>query len=568
MENAELYLNLKRLLEQAVHILYPGIENFCPEVELDTPRDLSHGDLFSNIAFKIAKVTKKDLTDTGGKICQEIETHLGKDAMLSRCIKKVKLIPPGFINFFFSEAYLSQTLAQINREDVAFGAFNLGQGEKVQVEFVSANPTGPLSIAHGRQAAIGDALANIFSFLGYRVNREYYINDEGLQIENLGRSVWVRFRQQFGEEHQLPPDGYRGTYIIDLAKKIPAEFKDKYTSWDEAAKGFFIGFGCQEILKIIKQDLESFGVKFDTWVSQADLIKSEKVKQAISLLKKKDFIYEKEGATWLKSSLLGDDKDRVVVKSDGSLTYIASDIAYHKDKYEQGFKKIINIWGPDHHGYILRLRAAVKALGYDDMRLKILIVQLATLYRDGKPVAMSTRAGSFITLEEVIAEVGKDVARFFFLKRRLDSHLDFDLTVAKQESLENPVYYIQYAHARISSLLNYARDNRIDIQDIARDETITASYFKYLDKPEEINIVRMLQQFPFVLIAVCEQLEPNVLISYLETIAKSFHKYYAQYRIVSPESSLTRARIFMALATGVVLRNGLRLLGVAFPEKM
>ncbi|MCM8763627.1 MAG: arginine--tRNA ligase, partial [Candidatus Omnitrophica bacterium] len=337
--------------------------------------------------------------------------------------------------------------------------------------------------------------------------------------------------------------------------------------WNIETRDFFIRFGCEEILKIIRGDLVNFGVEFDNWVSQSLLIKSGCVKEVIASLEEKGFIYHKEGAFWLKSTLFGDDKDRVVRKSDGSLTYIASDIAYHKDKYERGFNWLINLWGPDHHGYISRLRAAVKALGYDEEKLKILIVQLATLYRNGKVVPMSTRAGTFITLEEVVKEIGKDVARFFFLSRRLDSHLDFDIALAKKDSAENPVYYLQYAHARINSLKEHARERGIELDKILSDSKVIDLLISHFQE-EELNIIRLIHQFHYIILEVERNLEPNILIVYLQMLAKTFHQYYARYRIIDSDIEKSYTRLIMAMAVGVVIGNGLKLLGISLPEKM
>lgn len=561
----DLHLNLQQALDGVIRSKFRELDPNSLEVELSLTKDLSYGDFSTHIAFKIGSLINKPPWEVGKDILKAMELEQSKDPFLKRGIKKVELKPPGFINFFVSQSYLYKTLSKIVFEKDNFGSVNLGKGKSIQIEFVSANPTGPLSIAHGRQAAVGDALANIFSFLGYRVVREYYINDEGIQIENLAKSIWARFCQQSGKEVEFPSDGYRGDYIVELAQKIPQ--KNHFLVWNKETEQFFSSFGTEEILVRIKKDLEKFGVKFDHWVSQANLRKSGEVEEAISFLKKKNFIYEKDRALWLRSTKFGDDKDRVVVKSDGSFTYIASDIAYHKDKYERGFHEIINLWGPDHHGYIGRLKAAVEALGFNSDQLKILIVQLVTLYRQGKVVPMSTRAGNFITLEEVMEEIGKDVARFFFLSRALDSHLEFDLARAKDQSLENPVYYIQYANARITSIFDYAKKNKIEIevteQSLERLESILANL-----EDEELNLVRRLQQFPYILISVSRQLEPHILVSYLETLAKSFHQYYDRYRIVGQHPEITRARIFLVWAVGIVIRNGLKLLGISFPDRM
>lgn len=566
MSNNNLCQRIKSCLEYSVKSCFPQLKDIPLNIEVSICRELNHGDFYSNLVLKLMGLLKKSAEDIGQVFLPILDKMIKEDSFLKDVVKKVDFRHPGFINFFLSEKYLCKEIINCIMEGDRFGSSDSGKGCSVLIEFVSANPTGPLSIAHGRQAAIGDALANIFSFLGYRVEREYYINDEGIQMYNLAKSIWVRFRELMGEKVEFPEDGYRGEYIIDIARKIPLR-KDTYPKWNDEAYKFFFKFGSEEILNIIKQDLANFGVKFDNWINQSSLINSGQVNKAIEFLEKRGFIYRKEGALWLKSTSFGDDKDRVVVKSDGNFTYIASDIAYHRDKYERGFDLLINLWGPDHHGYIARLRAAIKALGYDEKKLKILIVQLATLYREGKVVPMSTRAGNFVTLEEVVNEIGKDVARFFFLSRRLDSHLDFDITLAKKESAENPVYYIQYAHARINSLREYAHNKGLNLERITFDKHMLDLLLSYY-REEELNIIRLLQQFPYIIKEVEYHLEPNILIVYLQTLAKAFHRYYASFRIIDSELEKSYARILMALAVGVVIRNGLRLLGISFPEKM
>jgi len=563
MEKKDLYTALKSCIKKSLDNCFP---NLNIDFELNFCKELSQGDFYSNVIFKLARLIEKTAGEIKDKFLPKLEEAIKANSFLKNAIKEIDFKLPGFINFFLSEEYLSKTVFNCLSEGDKFGSSSEGKNESVLIEFVSANPTGPLSIAHGRQAAIGDALANIFSFLGYRVEKEYYINDEGTQIENLAKSIWVRYRELLGEKIELPPDGYKGDYIVEVAKKLSLD-KEKYKEWNQESKEFFIEFGCKEMLRIIKEDLDKFGIRFDNWISQASLNKSSKVKKVINFLKEKDFMYEKDGAIWLKSTLFGDDKDRVVVKSDGSFTYIASDLAYHKDKYERGYNLLINLWGPDHHGYIPRLRAGIKAMGYDDTKLKIIIVQLATLYRNGEMVPMSTRAGKFITLEEIIREIGKDVAKFFFLNRRLDSHLDFDIELAKKESKENPVYYIQYAHARINSLKNYAYEKGIDIEKLISQYRDVEFLISNLGE-EEFKIIRILQQFPYTVKEVTYNLEPNILIVYLQNLAKYFHHYYSHYRIIDSDSEKSYAKMFVALAVGVVLRNGLRLLGISFPERM
>ncbi|MCM8778632.1 MAG: arginine--tRNA ligase [Candidatus Omnitrophica bacterium] len=561
-----LYTEIKSCLENSLKSCFPSLVNIPLEIELLLCRELSHGDLYSNIIFKLIPHLKKSFPEIEGVFLPKLRKEIEENVNLRKWIKKIDFKSPGFINFFLSEEYLCKSVGDCLREKEKFGSSNLGEGKTVLIEFVSANPTGPLNIAHGRQAAIGEALANILNFLGYKVEKEYYINDEGVQMENLAKSIWVRYRQILGEDKEFPDNGYKGEYIIDIARKIPLQ-KERFSEWDKKTYKFFSQFGCQEILKMIKEDLERLGVKFDHWREQSSLINSGKVREAIDFLKRRGFIYEKEGALWFKSTVFGDDKDRVVVKSEGEFTYIASDIAYHKDKYERGFDILINLWGPDHHGYIPRLYSAIKALGYDEKRLKILIVQLATLYRDGKLVPLSTRAGNFIALEEVVKEIGKDVTRFFFLNRRRDSHLDFDIALAKRESAENPVYYLQYAYARINSLKKYAMEKGINLEEFIEKQTHSTFLISHLGEGE-FKIIRILQQFPYILIESARNLEPNIIIVYLQALSKAFHQYYSRFRIIDSDLEKSYARIMVALAGGIVLGNGLKLLGISLPERM
>ncbi len=525
------------------------------KVELEIPKDKSHGDLSSNIALKTSKIAKRSPVDFANIVKAKLEPIISSSA-LKDIIDKVEIKPPGFINFFVSKNYLSGVLLDIIKEDQDFGRSDVGRNLKMQIEFVSANPTGPLTIAHGRQAALGDSLSNIMKFIGYDVTREYYLNDEGNQMNMLGRSIRARYMNLCGLNEQFPEDGYKGSYVIDIA----SDMEKKYGRTLVGAEGFdiFREFGLEWILSDIKKDLDDFGVKFDMWYSQKSLKGSGKIEKAVEILKQKALIYESEGAVWFKSTLLGDDKDRVIYKSDGSMTYLTPDIAYHLEKYNRGFEKLIDIWGPDHHGYIPRMKAAIKALGYPDDSLSVLIVQLATLYRNGQVVSMSTRAGEFVTLREVMGEVGKDVSRFCFIMRRMSSHLDFDLDMIKKESSENPVFYIQYAHARIWSILDYGKD-----ADVANNFDPSL-----LKEPEEIEIMRMLRQFPMIVILSAKTFEPYVVLQYIQDLSGVFHSFYNKHRIVGDDPHLTRSRIVLVNCIRIVLANGLRLLGVSLPKKM
>lgn len=525
------------------------------KVELEIPKDRVHGDITTNIAMRLAKAVRKSPLELAGVIKIRFEKDLIASD-LKTSIGRIEVKSPGFINIFLADSYLYGILAKIEKEADSYGRANIGKHAKVQIEFVSANPTGPLTIAHGRQAAIGDSLANILSFLGYDVTREYYLNDEGNQMNNLGKSIRARYLSLCGVETPLPEDGYKGSYVLDIARDFRARHGDKHKG--EEGVDIFREFGLEWMMGDIKKDLEDFGVKFDVWFSQRRLRESGKVEEAIRFLKEKGYVYDQEGAVWLRTTDFGDDKDRVLVKSDGSFTYLAPDIAYHREKFTRGFSKIIDIWGPDHHGYIPRMKAAIQALGHPAETLSVLIVQLASLYRNGVQVRMSTRAGEFVTLREVIDEVGKDVGRFCFTMRRISSHLDFDLDIIKKESSENPVYYIQYAHARIWSILDYAESAEIDKKFSP----------ELLRQSEEIDLIRALRQFPLVVNLSARYLEPYTVLQYLQDLATMFHSFYNKHRVVSDDKALSKARMVLVDCVRVVLANGLRLLGVSLPKKM
>ncbi len=526
-------------------------------IYLEIPRENSYGDLSCNIAMKLAGRIQRSPLEIASLIVNKIKKEIGNSSIKNK-IENIEIKEPGFINFFFKRGFLYGVLKKIRKERNNFGSSNIGKGRKVQIEFVSANPTGPLNVAHGRQAAVGDTLANILEFLRFKVTREYYLNDEGNQIDILGKSIRARCLELQGKPSEFPEGGYQGKYIYIIAKEIidsleSGEFEDLDIS-------FFSQYGMKWILKVIRRDLKDFGVKFDNWSSQAKLRKSSKIKKTLKLLKARGFIYERDGALWLRSTDFGDDKDRVVIKSDGSFTYIAPDIAYHKDKFERGFKWIIDLWGPDHHGYIPRLKAAIRALGYKEESTSIKIVQLATLFKDRRIIPMSTRQGEYVTLRQVLDEVGKDAARFFFLMRKMDSHLDFDLALAKEESVENPVYYIQYAHARICNIFN-------KFAGLAAYQTARTN-LTLLKEPEEIEILRILRQFPDVVKTSGESLEPYRLIPYLLNLTTSLHKFYDTHRVISNDKALTQARLILIDCVRTVLANGLRLSGVSAPKKM
>jgi arginyl-tRNA synthetase len=518
------------------------------DLYLDIPSDVRFGDLSTNIALRISKALHKTPHEVACAIICEINKYLEKSP-LGRQISQIKSEGAGFINFYLSAQYLYGELRNIIAKPNDALRINIGRGTSVLIEFVSANPTGPLSIAHARQAAVGDVLANILDVCGFKVKREYYLNDEGNQINILGESVGLRIKELGGEKTEFPENHYQGDYIYDIANKVLST-KDKVLSLSD--------FAADYILDIIKKELRDFGVKFDCWYSQKALGESGKIEKALGYLKKKGFLYEQDGALWFKATAFGDDKDRVVRKSDGAYTYLAPDIAYHSEKYKRGFRWLINLWGPDHHGYIKRLKSAVEALGHSPDSLAIIIVQLATIFRDGKPVQMSTRKGQYVTLREVLDEVGRDASRFFFIMRRTSSHLDFDLEIAKKHTPENPVYYVQYAHARICSIL--------------RNASIKADYKKsdlsLLTEKEEIALIKKLLQLTSILNICVKTQDPYMLTVYLQELAEAFHKFYDLHRVLGVEDQLTSSRLALIEATRIVIACGLKLIGVSQPEEM
>ncbi len=537
--------------EKIIQLIKESLKGFSSipaiEPQLDLTQDSKFGDLSTNIAMRLSKDLKQPPRDIAVKLIDNINTQ-AKNLGLKDYIKEIKVEGAGFINFYLSEKYLYQELEDILLKEKAALAVDLGKGKRVLIEFVSANPTGSLSVAHARQAAVGDALASILEFLGFKVSKEYYLNDEGNQINTLGKSTELRIKELAGEKIEFPENYYQGEYIYDIAK----------IAIKEGIKTEDLGnFAADYILSIIKKELDDFGVKFDCWYSQKELGKSGKIEKAFDYLKKKGLLYESEGALWFKSTDFLDDKDRVVVKSDGSQTYLAPDIAYHDDKYKRGFEWLINIWGPDHHGYINRLKSSVAAFGRDPDSLSILIVQLATIFRDGKPVQMSTRRGEYITLREVLDEVGRDASRFFFMARRTSSHLDFDLDVAKAQTAQNPVYYVQYAYARINSILR----NSVVKLDKHTDLAL-------LKEKEELALIKKLLQFSYILNICLSTQDPYMLTVYLQEVAESFHKFYDVCRVLTEDEKLTKARLALIEGVRIVIGTGLDLLGVSKPEKM
>lgn len=526
---------------------------------LEPPKIPDHGDLSTNIAMLISKITGKNPRDVAKKIVE------GLDIPRDVC-SQIDIAGPGFINFFLAPSTVYKLLKEVLNESQNYGKSNLGKGKNVLIEFVSANPTGPLTIAHARQAAIGDVLSNILSNAGFNVTKEYYLNDRGRQMKLLAESTRARYLDLLGEKVEFPSDGYKGEYIIDIARDIIKEAGSKYQNLSlEDSLSFFHKFAEAKILDMIKRDLASFGVSFNNWQSETELVDSGIVEKTLKVLEEKGFIKKEENAVWFKSTQFSDDKDRVLIKSTGEMTYLMPDIAYHDGKYKRGYSILVDLWGPDHHGYIPRLKSAMQALGHPKESLNVIIVQLSTLYKDGKQLSMSTRAGEFVSLRDLLNEAGMDAARYFFVMRRPDSHLDFDLDIAKKQTPDNPVYYIQYAHARIASIFDKYEEVTGNLIHNIDFNSIDISFLK---EPEEVTLIKFLSQYPIIIEDCAEILSPHFITDYLETLVSKFHNYYEKHKVVSSDTALTLARIAMVKAIQIVLRNGLNILGVNVPERM
>ncbi len=526
------------------------------EVVIETPKHQQHGDFATNFALVSAKAQKMAPRKIAEILVANLADHDGIFAA-------VEIAGPGFINFHLRPEAWYPVLDEIHDRKLEYGASDLGQGRKVQVEFVSSNPTGPLHVGHGRGAAVGDAVANLLAFCGYDVQKEYYINDSGRQIRTLGLSVWLRGAELAGEQVDFPEDCYQGDYIRDIAGQLRELKGDQlFRQQTDEAVMECARFATDQIISGIRNDLERFGVVFDQWFSEQSLYDSGEYERIVSQLEQEGVIYRKDDALWFRTSSFGDEKDRVVVRANGQPTYFASDIAYHRNKFERGFETVIDVWGADHHGYIPRLTAAVEAMGYRREQFKVILVQLVNLLRGGKPVAMSTRAGQFVTLADVIDEVGTDAARFIFLTRDTSSPLDFDLELAKQKSNDNPVYYVQYVHARICSIMAKAAERGIDTPRPAGGGGLQ------LDTPEEIALIKTLARYPEAVATAAERMEPHRVTFFLMDLAARFHAYYNKHRVLTEDRQLTLSRLHLVEAVKLVIHNGLNLLGVSAPTKM
>jgi arginyl-tRNA synthetase len=520
-------------------------------IVLEKPRSTEHGDVTTNIAMIAAKILGKNPR----QFAQELVDKLHVDADY---VDKVEIAGPGFINFRFTDKYFWEQLSRILENKSGYGRVNIGGGKKTQVEFVSANPTGPLTVGHGRGAVLGDTIANLLQWTNHDVTREYYFNNAGRQMRILGDSVRLRYLELLEEDVDFPIEYYQGEYIKEIARHLVEKYQD--TLKEKSAEEIFKQCAEDEIFDDIKKTLKRLNIEFDVFFNEKSLYDDGSVENVIQEFRDKGLAYDQDGAVWFKASVFGGEKDKVIVKSTGEPTYRLPDIAYHKNKFHRGFELVIDLLGADHVATYPDVLAGLKALGLDESKVKVLIHQFVTIVQNGEVVKMSTRKANFITLDELIDEVGADVVRFFFIMRSMDSHLNFDLGLAKTQSDENPVYYLQYAHARIASIIRYAESEGVDITGLAE--------LKLLIKPEEIDLLKQLEQFPDIVESCALTFEPHRLAEYLQNVAGLYHKFYHQHRVVTEDKQLTAARIALCLGTKIVLKNGFDILGITAPEKM
>jgi len=530
-----------------------------PRIELQTPRDPRHGDIATSIALALAN----EVGAAPRELAERLVSHL---RLPDDLIEKVEVAGPGFINFTLAPAYLRGLVRAVLEQGDRYGRSNAGGGKSLLLEFVSANPTGPIAVVQGRAAAIGDTLAKLFEHTGWRVSREYYINDalNSTQIQRFAETLEARYLQKFGQRVSIPEDGYQGDYVVDMAEELAQAEGDRYLRMSrEERLAALYEYSLNSIVGGQRRDMDAFGVQFDTWFHESALYQSHEVEAAIEALKARGYTYEADGALWLKATELGDEQDHVLVRSDGRPGYLAADIAYHRNKFDRGFDRLIDIWGPDHQGHVRRTKAGVRALGYDPSRFEILIHQIVRLFRGSEMVRMSKRAGDIIPLSALLEDVGADAARFFFLMQSLDSHLDFDLELAKKQANDNPVYYVQYAHARICSILREAQE-----RGVGAGGTNPAPNLDRLGEPDELALIRKLAELPDEIADATERYEPHRMTRYAREIASVFHGFYTNCRVLTDDADLTAARLGLVQATLTVLRTVLRLLGVSAPEKM
>jgi arginyl-tRNA synthetase len=546
---------LKEEIRAAVVKANLATEEQIPDVILEVPKEKAHGDYSTNMAMQLARVAKKAPRVIAEALIENFDRSKAS-------IEKMEMAGPGFINFYMNNAYLTDLIPTVLDAGEKYGETTVGGKQKVQVEFVSANPTGDLHLGHARGAAVGDSLCNILAKAGYDVSREYYINDAGNQINNLALSVEARYFQALGMDKAMPEDGYHGADIIGIGKTLAEEFGDKYVNVDEQERfEFFREYGLKYEMAKLQKDLEDFRVGFDVWYSETSLYKNGKIDEALKVLRESGYIYEEEGATWLRSTDFTDDKDRVLIKQDGSYTYLTPDIAYHKDKLDRGFEKLINIWGADHHGYIPRMKAAIQSLGYGADALEVEIIQLVHLYKNGEKMKMSKRTGKAVTMRDLVDEVGLDATRYFFAMRSSDTHMDFDLDLAVSESNENPVYYAQYAHARICSILRSGEEQGITVDKNAD--------FSLIGAEKEIELLKKLGEFPQAVGEAAVKRVPHRVTNYIMELASTFHSFYNAEKVLDSEQpERTKARLALIKTVQITLKNALALIGVSAPEKM
>ncbi|OLQ49755.1 arginine--tRNA ligase [Bacillus licheniformis] len=550
---------MKDVLKEEIKaaVLKAGLaeESQIPNVILETPKEKTHGDYSTNMAMQLARIAKK----APRQIAEEIVAHFDKG---KASIEKLDIAGPGFINFYMNNQYLTKLIPSVLEAGEAYGETNIGNGERVQVEFVSANPTGDLHLGHARGAAVGDSLCNVLSKAGYDVSREYYINDAGNQINNLALSVEVRYFEALGLEKPMPEDGYRGEDIIAIGKRLAEEYGDRFVNEEESERlAFFREYGLKYELEKLRKDLENFRVPFDVWYSETSLYQNGKIDTALEALRETGHVYEEDGATWFRSTTFGDDKDRVLIKKDGTYTYLLPDIAYHKDKLDRGFDKLVNVWGADHHGYIPRMKAAIEALGYEKGTLEVEIIQLVHLYKNGEKMKMSKRTGKAVTMRDLIEEVGLDAVRYFFAMRSADTHMDFDLDLAVSTSNENPVYYAQYAHARICSMLRQGEEQGL--------KPAADLDFSHIQSEKEYDLLKTIGGFPEAVAEAAEKRIPHRVTNYIYDLASALHSFYNAEKVIDPENTeKSRARLALMQATQITLNNALQLIGVSAPEKM
>lgn len=543
-------MNLKQRIKE---IIFCALNNLNIEFNLDdimveVPKNRDNGDFSSNIAMQLAKVLKDNPRNIAEKIVDEISKNTNE-------IEKVETAGPGFINIYLNNEYVFSGISEIIKKEDNYGSSNIGSNKKIDIEFVSANPTGILHLGTARGAAYGSNLANIMSFAGFDVTKEYYINDAGNQINNLGMSLKERYKEACGLEYNMPEDGYYGSEIIDLANKV----KDKYnTEKLDSDIEFFKKTAVDYLLNIIKTDLSNFGVTFDVWTSEKDIRAKGRIEESLDILDKKGLVFKKDDALWLKTTVYGDDKDRVLVKSDGSYTYLVPDIAYHLDKFDRGFDYLIDVFGADHHSYVSRLKASIEALGYDKDKLEVRLLQMVRLLRNGNIVKMSKRTGGNITISELVDEIGCDSARYFFATRSLDGQMDFDINLALKKSNENPFFYVGYAHARICSILNDAKEKNLKINCNIKDAIDTDSK----------ALILKVYEFTDVIEAAALKKEPHLITNYVYELASMFHNYYGKHRILTDDVNISEQRLGIIKSVGITINNALRLIGVKAPSKM